>query len=101
MTAGAPPPVPPPGGLPGRHWTVLQLLGFGPIVTQRLASCTHPAGQQICANAAAFKPKPNIGRSITSRRYRMISPLLVKARVAKCPLVTSTRRHQVASVLLV
>src|SRR5262245_25100138 len=101
MTAGAPP-VPPfgPGRLPV-HGTELQDLGFGPIVTQRLASCTHPAGQQICANVVALKPNPNIERSITSRRYRMISPLLVKARVAKCPLVTCTRWRQATTVLLV
>jgi hypothetical protein len=61
-------------GEPGEHGTDLQVLGFGPVVTQRLASCTHPTGQQICANTVVFKPKPNIVTSITSRRYGMISP---------------------------
>src|SRR5262245_54978459 len=99
MTSGAPPPGPPFGpGEPEGHGTDLQVLGFGPVVTQRLASCTQPIGQQICANTMVFKPNPNIVTNITSRRYRMISPLLVKARAAKCPPVTCGRRHQATSV---
>jgi ABC transporter substrate binding protein len=69
-TVCVPRPDPPPElDEPAVHWTERHVLCDEPTVTQRPPSCTHPGGQQICANTGVFKPKPNIEISITRRRY--------------------------------
>jgi len=55
MTSGAPPPGPPFGpGEPEGHGTDLQVLGFGPVVTQRLEPGNwffHEGQWALCAEA--------------------------------------------------
>jgi hypothetical protein len=50
----------------------VHLVHSGPVVTHRLASCTQPAGQQVCANAGDISAYAKT--RINSLRYRMPFP---------------------------